>query len=153
MLTSCSTAPLGRRDTERAMSQENVELVRQAIEAFNRRDVVELAEISHDDLEWTSVMAAVDSGGATFHGSQSWPSYFSAMDQTWEDWRIEEPKIFDAGGHRVAAVLRLVGTGKSSGVPVDREVGLTYLIEDGRIWRMHAYLDPNEALEALGLSE
>ena len=134
------------------MSQENVEFVRMAILAFNRRDLRALAEISHEDLEWTSVMAAVDSGGATFRGSQTWPSYFSAMDQTWEDWRIEDPKIFDAGGDRVVAVLRLVGTGRSSGVPVDREVGLTYRVKDGQMWRMHAYLDPNEALEAVGLS-
>ena len=36
--------------------------MRQAIEAFNRRDMAALAEISHEQLEWTSVMAAVDSG-------------------------------------------------------------------------------------------
>ena len=135
------------------MSLENVEFVRQAIEAFNRRDLRALAEISHEDLEWTSALAAVDTGGATYHGSQSWPSYFSAMDQTWEAWRIEEPRIVDAGGDRVAAVFRLVGTGRSSGVPVDREVGLTYRIKDGQMWRMHAYLDPDEALEAVGRSE
>jgi ketosteroid isomerase-like protein len=132
------------------MSRENVEFVREAIEAFNRRDLRALAETPHEDLEWTSALAAVDTGGATFRGSQSWPSYLSAMAQTWEDWRIEEPKIFDAGGELVAAILRLVGTGRSSGVPVDREVGLTYRIEDGRIWRMHAYLDP---AEAVGMSE
>ena len=31
------------------MSQENVEFVRQAVEAFNRRDLAVLAEISHND--------------------------------------------------------------------------------------------------------
>ena len=135
------------------MSQENVEFVRHAMDVFNRRDLMALAEISHEDLEWTSVMAAMDSGGATYRGSQTWPSYFEAMDQTWEEWRIGEPRIFDAGGDRVAAVFRLVGTGRSSGVPVDREVGVTYRIRDGQMWRMHVYLDPGEALEAVGLSE
>jgi ketosteroid isomerase-like protein len=134
------------------MSQENVEFVRQAIEALNRRDLRALAEISHEDLEWTSALAAVDTGGAAYRGSQTWPSYFSVMDQTWEAWRIEQPRILDAGGDCVAAVLRLVGTGRGSGVRVDREVGLTYRIKDGQMWRMQVYLDPREALEAVGLS-
>ncbi len=89
------------------MSQENVELVRHAMDVFNRRDLRALAEISHEDLEWTSVMAAVDTGGATYRGSQTWPSYFEAMDR----------------------------------------------IKDGQMWRMHVYLHPDEALEAMGLSE
>jgi ketosteroid isomerase-like protein len=32
-------------------------------------------------------------------------------------------------------------------------MGATYRFRDGKIWRMHSYLDPREALEAAGLSE
>lgn len=134
------------------MSKENVEFVRRAIDAFNRRDLKMLTEVSHDDLEWTSVMAAVDTGGTTYRGPHSWPSYFSVMDETWGDWRIEDPSIFDAGGDQVVAVLHLVGTGRRSGASVDQEVGLIYRIKDGQMWRMEVFLDPDEALEAVGLS-
>jgi uncharacterized protein len=135
------------------MSRENVEVVRRAYEAFNRRDLRALAELSHEDLEFTSVMAAVDAGGATYRGSETWASYFAVMDQTWEEWRAEDFRIFDAGGDRVAAVFRLVGKGKQSGVPVDRAIGLAYRIRQGKMWRMRSYLDPDEALEAVGISE
>lgn len=135
------------------MSQENVELVRRGYEAFNRRDLKELAELSHEDLEFTSVIAAVDAGGASYRGSQTWTSYFAAMDQTWEEWRADDFQTFDAGGDRVAATFRITGTGKHSGAPVERKIGLVYRIRDGQLWRMRSYLDPAEALEAAGVSE
>jgi ketosteroid isomerase-like protein len=134
------------------VSQENVELVRRAFEAFNRRDLRALAELSDEDLEFVSVLSAVDAGGATYRGSAALASYFRDMDQTWEDWRAEDFRVFDADDDRVAAVLRLVGKGKHSGVPVEREVGLAYTIRQGKLWRMRSYLDPGEALKAVGLA-
>jgi ketosteroid isomerase-like protein len=44
------------RDTERAMSQENVELVRRAIDAYNRREVGTLQALNHPDIgiDWSA---------------------------------------------------------------------------------------------------
>src|SRR6266851_3880560 len=39
-------------DTGRAMSQENVEVVRRTYEAWNRRDFDEAAELLAPDIEW-----------------------------------------------------------------------------------------------------
>jgi len=135
------------------MSQENVEIVQRAADAFNRRDMRALAEASHEDLEFVSVLTAVDAGGASYRGSGAWASYFQAMNETWEDWHAEGFRFFDAGEDRVVGVFRLVGKGKHSGAPVEREIGLAYRIRDGKLWRMRSYLDPGEALEAVGLRE
>jgi ketosteroid isomerase-like protein len=135
------------------MSKENVEIVKRAADAFNRRDMRALAEASHEDLEFVSVLTAVDAGGASYHGSGAWASYFEAMNETWEDWRAEDFRFFDAGEDRVVGEFRLVGKGKHSGARVEREIGLAYRIRDGKLWRMRSYLDPNEALKAVGLRE
>ena len=134
------------------MSQENVEIVRALIEAFNRHDLKALAELSHEDLEFVSVVT-VEAEEATFRGPDTWASYFAAMDQTWDDWRAEDFQVLDAGEDRVVCLFRIAGSGKQSGVPVERAVGLAYRIRQGRVWRMRSYLDPDEALEAVGLSE
>ena len=134
------------------MSQENVEIVRRAAEAFNRHDIGALAELSDDDLEFVSVLT-VDAGGATYSGPEVWATYFVRMDEIWDDWRVEDFEIFDAEGDRVAAVFHIAGKGKTSGVPIDRAVGLAYTLRQGRLWRMRSYLDPKAALEAVGLSE
>jgi ketosteroid isomerase-like protein len=135
------------------MSQENVELARTSIDLFNHRDLSALAELSQEDFEFVSVLTAVDAGGATYRGSQAWTSYFAAMDETWEEWRVEDSEVFDAGDDGVAAVFRIVGKGKHSGVPVEHAIGVAYRIRQGKLWRMRAYLDPREALKAVGLEE
>jgi len=44
-------------------------------------------------------------------------------------------------------------TGKGSRVPVELQFAVVYELEAGRIVRSRAYLDPADALEAVGLSE
>ena len=133
------------------MSQANVELVRRAIQAFNREDLRELAELSDEDLEFVSVLTAVDAGGATFWGPDTWGSYFAHVRETWDEWHVAELRVLDAGDDALAAVFHIVGRGKHSGVPVDHAIGLTYRIRHGKLWRMRSYLDPADALEAVGL--
>ena len=135
------------------MSRENVEIVRAAIEAFNRRDLSALASASTDDLEIVSTLTAANLGGRTYRGTDAWVKYFAAMDESWKDWRIEDFEVLDAGDDRVACLCRLVGKGQHSGVPVERAVGITYQLLDARLWRIRSYLDAGEALEAVGLRE
>ena len=135
------------------MSQENVEFVHEVREAFNREDVRKLAEMSHDDLEFVSVFTAIDSGGATYRGPESWANYFEAIHDAWAEWQIEDFRALDVGDDRVVSLFRLIGTGRQSGVPVEREAGLAYWLRDGKMWRVRSYLNQSEALAAVGQSE
>ncbi len=58
-----------------------------------------------------------------------------------------------AGDQVVVCLMRLVGKGKLSKVPVDTPVGLTYRLRDGKLWRVQSYANPADALEAAGLDE
>ena len=135
------------------MSRENVEVVHKAREAFNREDLRALADMADDDLEFISVFSALDSGAATYRGPESWADYFAAMHETWTEWQVEDFRVFDAGEDRVASLFRLVGTGRRSGVPVERPGGMAYWFRNGKIWRLRSYADPEDALEAVGLRE
>jgi ketosteroid isomerase-like protein len=133
------------------MSQENVEIVRQAIEAFGRSDFRLVAELCDDDLEFVSVMTAVEE--TTYRGRETWERYANDMGETWEGWRLEDLRYLDAGNDSVVVLMHLVGVGKRSGVPVDREVGLVYRLRCGKLWRVHSYLEAKDALEAAGLPQ
>jgi uncharacterized protein len=133
------------------MSQENVEIVRRLFEAFNRHDLKALAELSHEDLEFASVVT-VEAEEVTFRGPDTWTSYFAAMDLTWHDWRADDFQVLDAGDDRVVCLFRIAGRGKQSGVPVERAVGVAYRIRQRKVWRMRSYSNPADALEAVGLS-
>ena len=60
------------------MARENVEFVHRAIDAFNRRDLVALAEFCTDDFEFVSVLSAVDAEGSTYRGGDAWSGILRA---------------------------------------------------------------------------
>jgi ketosteroid isomerase-like protein len=136
------------------MPQENVEIVRRALDAFNRRDLQALEqEFCDEELEFVSFFTAVDAAEATYRGANAWSDYAAVMDEMWIDWRVEDLQFFDGGDQELVCLMRLVGKGKLSGVPVDRPVGITYRLRNGKLWRVRSYADPAEALKAAGLSE
>ena len=134
------------------MSQ-NAEIVRTGVDALNRRDLTAVRELCDEDFEFVSFFTAVDAQGATYRGQDAWASYINRMDEAWETWQVEGLQVFDAPDDRVVSVFRLVATGKGSGARVEREAGAMYEFRDGRMWRMHSFLDPAEAFEAAGLKE
>jgi ketosteroid isomerase-like protein len=133
------------------MSRENVDLVRGWIEAYQRADFRAVAEGCAADFEFTSVMTAVEE--TSYRGKDALETYWTDMNETWEEWHVEVLQVLEGREDAVAVVVRLVGKGKSSGAPVDRTIGISYRIRNGKLWRAHSYLDPGEALEAVGLSE
>ncbi|MBA2763407.1 MAG: nuclear transport factor 2 family protein [Thermoleophilaceae bacterium] len=135
------------------MSQENVDLIERVVEAFDRHDLTTLQQLCDEDFEFVSVLAVVDEADATYRGPNAWKDYFRVIEEMWSEWHTRDIEIFDTGGDQLACLFRLVGTGKLSGVPVERALGITYRIRDGRLWRMRSYPNPADALEAVGLSE
>jgi hypothetical protein len=53
----------------------------------------------------------------------------------------------------VVAIGVMRGTGKTSIVEVTRSFATAFLVSNSRFVRVDSYADPNEALEAAGLSE
>ena len=129
------------------MSQGNLALVEQAVAAFNQRDLDWLYDQMPDDFEFVSVLTAVD-GVATYRGRHAWRDYFAALEETWSEWHVEDVNLHEGAGDNVVAVLRLMGKGRLSGVDTSQTIGMVYRLKDGKIWRMRAYLDPDEALAA-----
>ena len=132
------------------MSQESVETVKRLVDAFNKRDVDAFAEITTPDFEWTTSMAAVE--GEIFWGWEGIETYFGRMQESWDEFIALADEYRDLGD-RVLWLGRLEGRGRSSGVPVSASLDILYDLRDGKISRMHSYLDHGEALRAAGLSE
>lgn len=132
------------------MSTENVDRFADYALAFNSRDFRAMADLTHPDFEFVSILTAVDE--TTYSGSDAWTHYFAAMDQAWEEWNTDDFRIIDAGGEQLAVICDLAGTSKHEGVQLEREIGMTCAFRDGKIWRMRSYLDPGDALVAVGLA-
>jgi ketosteroid isomerase-like protein len=132
------------------MSQENVEIVRRFIDAFNARELETFAAMTTPDFEWTTSMMAVE--GEVFWGREGIETYFERMREVWDDFRGFADEHRDLGD-RVLWIGRLEGRGLGSGVSVGTPLDILFDVRDGKVSRMHSYLDHGEALRAAGLEE
>ena len=131
------------------MSQENVEIVRQLYEAFDRGD----AEVALTYFDAAVVMDAshrVD--GRIGHGQRELISILAEWLGAWDDWREEIEEVRDLGD-RVLVTSTQRARGKGSGIEWENRFAMLYELQSGKITRWTIYDDLREALEAAGLSE
>jgi len=136
--------------SEEEMSQENVEVMRAAMEAFNRRDAKGFGACLASDAEIVPVRAALE--GTVFRGPDAAAQYCAAVDESWENLRWEVEGFRDGDGW-VIALGRIRGGGRGSGAAIDARAGWVARFSEGLVTSFHTYADRSEALEAVGLSE
>ena len=133
------------------MSLENVELVRQVVQAFNRRDLAAMTTRFDREIEWTpGGPAAVER--AVYRGRDAVSDGFEATWEAWEMFRLTEHEVRDLD-ESILWLGRAQLRGDASHVEVDQEFAVLFLIDGGGIVRMHGFSAWPEALEAAGLSE
>jgi ketosteroid isomerase-like protein len=136
------------------MSQENVEVVRRMAEAWNEAGWEGVADQGlldpeveyHDDRRWPEARSAVGPAALA-------ERFREIMDALGKDAKVEVEEVLDAGGDSVAMIFRFTGKASASGLPIDYRWGFVCRVSERRIAYLQAYLDPDLALEAAGLSE
>ena len=134
------------------MSQENVEIVRDAAAAFNRGDLDAWLEYLADDIDHRAAEGALDDRGP-MHGKDAVRAHLDDWVGTFDDFKSEPVELIEAGEDKVIAVTRISGLAKLSGVEIDLTYAALYTIRDGKIVRGREYWTRDEALEAAGLGE
>ena len=116
------------------MSPENVEIVRAAIDTFNRGDV-------------DAALKDVSRGAFNF---EQFRRLLTAFTDSWESVTLGADELIDAG-EDVVMPFTNVSRGRD-GIEVQARVWV-WTIRDGPIVRVCLYQERQEALEAAGLSE
>jgi ketosteroid isomerase-like protein len=142
------------------MSQENVQIVRRLfhvyLEALDRGDLNMWFDSDDlaDDFEWVMPRGGGLGLPPTYRGREAFREFMQTWTQdAFQDWSVEVERLIDAGSNRVVAFLHQRAIGRESGVPVELHMATLYELEDGRIVRMRHFLDREDALKAVGLSE
>ena len=134
------------------MSQENVEIVRGAYEAFSRAGLDALLEHFHPDAEYDAT-AAIGPYAGMYYGHAAIRNFLADYFESWEYVRMEPDDFIEVGEDNVVVLLRLHLRGRGSGIEVEARTVNVWTMRDGRAARMAIYNDKAEALEAVGLSE
>ena len=132
------------------MSEENVEIVRRAIEAYRREGLDGVLRYYDPEIEWTSTGDYIER--ATYRGHEGLRRYLGSMEGEFDDLRVEPVELIDAG-ERVISSVRFTGRGKASGAPVEMTLISVGSLRAGLIYRVRNYPDMASALEAAGRSE
>jgi ketosteroid isomerase-like protein len=133
------------------VSENNVELHRRVIEAYNARDTEAFVALCDPQIEVHSVFAAP--GGADYHGHDGVRRWHRDLEEAWgPDFRVEPEALFDLGEDTLMFSV-LHGHGRQSGVKVAMPNAQVARFRDGLIVYLKVYIHREDALSDLGVSE
>ena len=134
------------------MSQENVEIVRRAMQRYADHDIdAHLGDMDPEvEYDW-SKSDAPDS--AVYTGHAAVRAFLQARDEALEERRLDFVKIIAAAPDTVVYTARMRERGRASGVEVTTQIALVWKLREGKIIRLTVYQSGDEALKAVGLEE
>jgi ketosteroid isomerase-like protein len=132
------------------VSQENVEIVRQATEASQRHD--NETALSLYDPEVEMERRGFDVSVEVYRGLDGVRAWFRDFLDPLAHLTVTVDEWIDAGDD-VIAVVHTTGRGRKSGVPVEHRDAHVWTLRNGKLWHLSIYPTRNEALKAVGLEE
>jgi ketosteroid isomerase-like protein len=145
-----ATAPGPARDTARAMSEENVEVVRRGHEAFQQGDLTAMLELV--DPEVVCYVAAPLPDPGEYHGPEGLLRMIANWTEGFDEYVQRAEEYIEAGDHVIAGVYTRA-TGTQSGVPVESRFWFLHTVRKGKLVRIGVHDTKQQALEAAGLRE
>ncbi len=135
------------------MSQENVEIVRDVLDAWNRQDIQAMLALADPEIEYVNAPAAVEPG--TRRGHEGLVAVVRAQWESLPGGRQEIDRLHDRGDEviSVGSVSRLM---PGSDARISNPILLSWRIGDGKVTRIEMLATGPQfraALEAAGLRE
>jgi ketosteroid isomerase-like protein len=131
------------------VSQENLDLLRKVVEAWNQREPAVFLSYVTPDIEWLPAgPAAVER--AVYRGYDEVANGIAAAFETWDVFAFRESELRDLGDS-VLWLGRVMMRGSASGVELDQEFAIHAVVRDGRFSCVHTFLSWKEGLETVGL--
>ena len=130
------------------MSQQDVQTVRSAYDAFNRKDIPAVLAAYDPQIEWIEAGGGRSPAG-TFRGSQSVAiDVFATVPQNFDDFRAEPEQFIDAGEH-VVVVGRFRGKG-TNGVSLDAPFVHVNRMRNGKVVAFQNFVEATSWAKAWG---
>jgi ketosteroid isomerase-like protein len=129
------------------MSQQNVDLVRRGFEHF-----VATGEPAWDTLdEHVEVRDHDIMDGRQYHGHAGVRQWlFEDWASAWSDYSAEPQEYIDCDDERVIGVFQMKAIGRASGVVIERQDAMVYVVRDQQVTRVDYYNSKQQALDAVG---
>lgn len=134
------------------MSQENVEITRRAIQAFNEGGFGSEDALSFFDAELVFEEPPEQPAPRVARGREAAARLFGQFDEAWEAHRSEPEEIRTLDKERVL-VLSVEHFRGRDGIEINQPCGTIFTLRRRKIVRMQSFWERKTALDAAGLSE
>lgn len=131
------------------MPHRNVEAVRRATEAFNRRDMEAMLREADPNVELSDPER---SGVGPYLGHEAFVRWIEEWLEEWESYESDTEALVEVSDNLVAFVHHR-GKARASGLEIDHRGANLYRLTDGRIASYRPYTHRDDALEAAGLED
>jgi ketosteroid isomerase-like protein len=127
------------------MSQENVDIVRRAVEAYVAGDLEKALADADPEIIWNPAEEAATQALDAIR------AYLGRWEGGWEELTTTPEEFVDAGDC-VLVTVHFAGRGRD-GIEIDARLYQVHTVSRGKIVRMDEFTEQAEALEAMGLAE
>jgi ketosteroid isomerase-like protein len=128
---------------------DNVEIVRRAFAAFERRDADALVALCAPDIVFEPVTARLIAGGEPYRGHEGMRRYLDDVARVWQELRPAPSEYREGADGIVVATGRVYAWGVGRGI--DSPAGWLWRLQDGRIVYGRIFETAAGALEAAGM--
>jgi ketosteroid isomerase-like protein len=131
------------------MSGSKVELARQAVDAWNRKDADWVIANCVPEMEFVPAVAGSVEGEErrTVRGADGIRSFFADLEETWERFEVEAQEFREVRD-AVVVFCRIHAKGRGSGLELDQPMAMVSWFRGGKFARAQSFLDIDEALRA-----
>jgi ketosteroid isomerase-like protein len=131
------------------VASSNVDIVRKAFEAFERRDPELIAEICHKDIIFEPQTAQIAAAGEPYRGHAGMRRYLEDVARVWQELRPAPDTYLEREGGVVVVTGRVYAWG--AGRVVDSPAGWLWRVEDGLLVYGRIFQTAAGALQAGGI--
>jgi ketosteroid isomerase-like protein len=133
------------------VSQENLELLRRALGAYERGDMDTALQYCDRDIEYITV--GVLDVAPLYKGHDALRELTSLWAEQFDGFHHDAQRIIDVDDRRVLVLFTRRGLIRDSQDWAEGPLGTVVEIRDGKLTRIKAYVSWDDALKAVGLDE
>jgi ketosteroid isomerase-like protein len=127
------------------MSDENVEIVRRWIDAFNDGGIEKAIGFMDPEIEWTTTTAYLEAG--TYHGHDGVRQFVQRASTQVEDVHVDVEEMI-GGGEDVVVPTKIEARSRQGGAPIAIRLTVVVSLRDGSIILIRNFANPDDALAA-----
>jgi ketosteroid isomerase-like protein len=132
------------------VSLQDLELVRSVLETINESGMEAALDRIHPDFEGVTP-PELSPEPDTYRGHEGIRRYFAGFDGVMDEVRWEADELMEAPDDRVVARMRLLTRSVATGLELELPVWSLCTLRDGKILRLEAFANREDALRTAGI--